>query len=116
MDDKPVNPTEREFAFSEALATWSTRYIDASGFECQLVLQAETGSSALAKAQAALAKLSESGCTPLNHQKLTQSGDQKKEPVICPIHNVAMRQYQKNGRVWYSHKLDDGSWCKGGQG
>jgi len=114
MDDKPVNPTEREFAFSEALATWSTRYVDSSGYECQLTLQAETGSDALKKAQAALAKLSESGCTPFNHHKPSYAGEKKTEPAICPIHNVAMRQYQKNGRTWYAHKLDDGSWCKGG--
>lgn len=114
MDDKPVNPVEREFAFSEALATWCTRYMDGSGYECVLTLQAETGADALKKAQAALSKLSESGCTPLNHHNFSQSGEQKKEPVICPIHNVVMRQYQKNGRIWYSHKMEDGTWCRGG--
>lgn len=114
MDDKPVIPAEREFAFSEALAIWSTRYVDASGYECQLVLQAETGADALKKAQAALIKLSESGCTPITRQQRSNTVEQKSEFEMCPIHNVSMREWKKNGRIWYSHKLEDGSWCKGG--
>ena len=34
-------------------------------------------------------------------------------PNWCPIHGVEMKQYEKGGSKWYSHKLDDGSWCKG---
>jgi hypothetical protein len=30
----------------------------------------------------------------------------------CPVHHVAMRQTTKEGRSWYSHKVD-GQWCKG---
>ena len=30
----------------------------------------------------------------------------------CSIHNVAMQENHKEGRVWYSHKTADG-WCKG---
>ncbi|MGB8645440.1 MAG: hypothetical protein WCF84_09395 [Anaerolineae bacterium] len=34
----------------------------------------------------------------------------------CPIHNLEMRRYERNGEVWYSHKAqgDRGEyWCKG---
>jgi len=31
----------------------------------------------------------------------------------CPIHSVQMRQFEKEGRTWYSHKTDEGAWCKG---
>jgi hypothetical protein len=31
----------------------------------------------------------------------------------CAIHDVAMPQTTKEGRSWYSHRLDDGTWCKG---
>jgi len=31
----------------------------------------------------------------------------------CPIHQVEMTKYSKEGRSWYSHRLDDGTWCKG---
>ena len=30
----------------------------------------------------------------------------------CPIHNVPMKKYTKEGRSWYSHKVGD-TWCKG---
>ena len=29
---------------------------------------------------------------------------------ICPIHQVQMRQYEKNDAKWYSHKVGD-IWC-----
>ena len=32
---------------------------------------------------------------------------------MCPIHNVAMTRHTKDGQSWYSHKLDDGTWCRG---
>jgi hypothetical protein len=37
-------------------------------------------------------------------------------PVVdvpqCPIHHVAMKENEKDGRTWFSHKTADG-WCKG---
>ena len=30
----------------------------------------------------------------------------------CAVHNVPMRENEKDGRSWYSHKTDQG-WCKG---
>jgi len=32
---------------------------------------------------------------------------------VCPIHGVEMTRHEKEGGVWYSHKLEDGSWCRG---
>ena len=37
----------------------------------------------------------------------------------CQVHQVQMRRNEKDGRSWWSHKAEDGSWCKGkpkGQG
>jgi len=31
----------------------------------------------------------------------------------CRKHGVQIRQHHKDGRTWYSHRLADGSWCKG---
>jgi hypothetical protein len=36
--------------------------------------------------------------------------------VFCSIHNVPMQLRQKDGDEWYSHRLSDGSWCKGSLG
>jgi hypothetical protein len=95
-------------------AVWSVRYRDPSGFDCQLSLESATGVEVLQKAQAALAKLIESGCTPKNNQFTSARESQPKaESVMCQIHKVPMRQYQKNGRSWYAHRLEDGSWCRG---
>jgi hypothetical protein len=30
----------------------------------------------------------------------------------CPIHNVQMKENTKEGRTWYSHRVD-GQFCKG---
>ena len=100
-----------------ASATWSVRYHDPSGFECVLSLESASGVEVLQKAQAALVKLSESGCTPLHNSQISsdKNKESKAEKVMCPIHNVPMREWKKDGRKWYSHKLDDGSWCKGGK-
>jgi hypothetical protein len=31
----------------------------------------------------------------------------------CRTHDMQMTQTTKHGRSWYSHRLADGSWCKG---
>ena len=31
----------------------------------------------------------------------------------CTIHDCAMTRYEKNGRSWYSHRIEGGKWCKG---
>lgn len=36
--------------------------------------------------------------------------------VQCTIHNTPMQLRHKDGDQWYSHKLPDGSWCKGAPG
>ena len=31
---------------------------------------------------------------------------------LCPIHGVEMKKWEKDNKVWYSHKVD-GGWCTG---
>ena len=33
----------------------------------------------------------------------------------CPLHNVELKRWEKNGKSWYSH-LIDGEWCYGKEG
>ena len=35
------------------------------------------------------------------------------ETKKCEIHQIEMPQFEKEGRKWFSHKLEDGTWCKG---
>ena len=35
------------------------------------------------------------------------------DPGWCQIHQCAMTRRERDGKVWYSHKVADGTWCKG---
>ena len=35
------------------------------------------------------------------------------EPSWCPLHQVAMVQHHNARGSWWSHRLPDGSWCRG---
>ena len=120
------SPPETVFGYSEVTATWTTRYTDPSGFECLLSLQAETGAGALQKAQGAITHLIKAKCLPVVHRNnhnghqdgLSKKSDatvmvkQDGNPKICPIHNIEMTKWSKNGRSWYAHRWNDG-FCHG---
>ena len=65
MDNKNSSSTINQVGYSEALATWSVRYIDPSGFECILSLQGETGAEVLKKSEGAISYLTETNCLPI---------------------------------------------------
>jgi hypothetical protein len=128
MTETHASLTGQEWVTTEGMATWMTRFRDPSGFECQLMLESETGKDVLSKAQGAIAYLQEAGCTPVSpgwRAGLDQSKSPKQdapvevkqdpnEPVVmCSIHGVPLKRWSKNGRSWYSHKLPDGRWCRG---
>jgi hypothetical protein len=55
------------------------------------------------------------------HEEEKQQHEEKKaaaglpaneDTIKCSIHNVAMKRRGKGGKVWYSHRLADGTWCK----
>jgi hypothetical protein len=41
------------------------------------------------------------------------NGAAPEETNLCPIHQVPLRQFSKNGRSWRAHALDNGKWCSG---
>jgi ribonucleotide reductase alpha subunit len=113
--------------FPEAPASWNTRYVDPNGFECQITLRGDSGSELLEKATNAINYLLKNGCTPYTYyrngsrQVETKPDESKKDevksngkdnPAWCSIHQCEMKRWDKNGRVWYSHKVD-GEWCSG---
>jgi hypothetical protein len=123
--------------FPEAPASWNTRYVDPNGFECQITLRGDSGSELLEKATNAINYLLKNGCTPyVFYRSGNQQADRKSEadkkgntqnngtngangsngtnnnPAWCPIHRCEMKRWDKDGRVWYSHKVD-GHWCNG---
>ena len=118
-----INQTQ-ELLFNEAPASWNTRYISPEGFECQLTLRAESGSELLEKVNGAITHLLNSDCQPYsyrggyskNNQAKKSNGNGKQQnsnPAWCAIHECEMKQWERDGRSWYSHKSSDGGWCKG---
>ena len=118
-----------EALFTEAPASWNTRYVDPNGFECQLTLRADTGMELLEKVNSAITYLLSNDCVPYVYRQngyRSKSGNGKSNsadgkdtnnqkdtnPAWCPIHQCEMKKWEREGRVWYSHKVDD-EWCKG---
>jgi hypothetical protein len=104
---------------SEAPASWNTRYQTPEGFVCQITLRGDTGKDLLEKANAALTWLKEKGFQPGENYSFRPRNNNSKqqantnhETTTCPIHNVEMKRYEKDGKVWFSHKVEDG-WCTG---
>jgi hypothetical protein len=116
----------------EAPASWNTKYLSPEGYTCQITLRADSGKELLEKAQAAITHLIASGCTPCealtfrprsNGNGHTPQTETSATPAngnngngnghMCPVHNVEMRRFEKEGKIWYSHKTDDGAWCNG---
>jgi len=125
--DANNNHNGKSTDFPEAPASWNTRYIDPNGFECQITLRGENGTELLEKAEKAITYLLSNACTPYTYSRNgstkveIKSSESKKDeaqasgkdnPVWCPIHQCEMKRWDKNGRVWYSHKVD-GKWCTG---
>jgi hypothetical protein len=113
-----TDQTTPNYSYQEAPASWNTRYIDPSGFDCQITLRAATGKELLEKASAAMKRLIDTGCTPANSKPANiTNGNGKNEAQpdtkICGFHNAEMKKHEKDGQVWYSHKLADNTYCKG---
>lgn len=124
------NNQSNDFLFSEAPASWNTRYVDPNGFECQFTLRADNGQELLEKANSAIAYLLKNNCEPYSYNRNNyRSKKANRKPVTsnkgssnkdgsnqdgswCSIHECDMQRWEKAGRVWYSHKVD-GQWCTG---
>ena len=35
------------------------------------------------------------------------------ENPYCRAHKAVLKRYERNGHVWYAHKLTNGQWCCG---
>ena len=102
--DQIVKP---DVLFTEAPASWNTRYVTPEGFVCQITLRADSGKDLLERANVALSFLLDHGYSP------TDNNHNGKDSKWCPIHQCEMKRREKDGKYWYSHKLDEGGWCRG---
>lgn len=115
LENLQVSP-EQLIPDLDSSAIWTIRFLEPEGFEVQLSVESPTGIEALRKGQLVVDKLKEMQCSPVRppNNKASSSDQVKEEEVICKKHNCTMKLWQKNGKSWYSHKTDDGRWCRGG--
>ena len=121
------NNNQSSVLFTESPASWNTKYVSPDGFVCQFTIRADNGTKLLEKTQTAIEFLMENDCIPYyygngprvqeNKQdkgKSDQSNPNGNEsgPAWCPIHKCEMKRRERDGQVWYSHKVN-GAWCKG---
>jgi len=45
--------------------------------------------------------------------KTSNGSSNDAETKLCPIHNVPMPCHTKGTSKWFSHQLEDGTWCRG---
>jgi hypothetical protein len=110
-------------AFTEAPTVWTVRYLSGAGFECQLTIRGENGKEVLEKAGVAMDYLLSTGIKPIAGTPAAApaapqapagtSGPAAPNPAWCSIHGCEMQKHEKDGKYWYSHRLESGSYCKG---
>jgi len=122
----PINP-KPDVLVTESPVSWKTLYVSPEGFNCQLTLRGESGQEVLEKARVAITTLLANGCKPNgNHHNSNNNSNGStiqnnngsggaREREYCLIHDCAMKRWEKNGRVWYSHKVagTENEWCNG---
>ena len=109
-----------KIVFTESPASWNTRYITPDGFTCQFTLRGTNGKDLIEKANSALAHLREQGCIPFfgyprgngNQRDSSNSSGSNNDSIWCDIHQQEMRKWERDGKSWYSHKVN-GEWCYG---
>ena len=105
-EQTPVVPVQ----YLEAPASWNTKYLDPSGFECQITLRNGNGLELLTRAAKCMEALIAQGCTPVTFKA---NGKTNGESRVCALHDAELIKHDKDGRVWYSHKLASGQYCNG---
>lgn len=113
-----------EYGFAEAPFSINACFMTPQGTTPQITMRGETFNALLKQFEQAEESLLKKGWTPATRgyrgngqgKDVPNSpptlADGTPDPAWCPIHNCAMKRREKDGQVWYSHKVGD-SWCKG---
>ncbi len=84
---------------------------DRPWFQLASMAQTRAGAKALRNRLAWVAVLAGYRPTPAEEIEDTEPGGEPAQEHWCPIHNVPFKRYEKGGAAWYSHRLDDGTYC-----
>ena len=81
------------------------------GFEIHVKLE---GDKVYADAMRLLERMAADGFLPRAGKLPTpvSSNGNGKDNHYCNEHGTEFKRFEKEGRVWYSHKAPDGKWCK----
>lgn len=99
----------------EAAVSWNVTYTSPQGYRCQLTLRGKDPAAVLTTAADMLQRMHAAGCSPNGgYAGNGHSNGNGAETKPCPIHlGEMLRKHTKDGRSWWSHKLADGTWCRG---
>ena len=108
---------------TQAGAEFNVFFKNSAGYKCHLKLHGVSGRDVLETAAGALAYLAANGFTP-EHSTAVAATQVTREDLpadgtasasFCTIHNVEMKRREKEGQVWYSHKIagTENDWCRG---
>jgi hypothetical protein len=86
-------------------------YVDIAGRKVQVTIRGDNEAALLKRMETFLKQFPASEPIP----QATAPAEPPVPEGWCRLHDVPMRQWPgKDGRrSWYSHRLDDGTWCKG---
>jgi hypothetical protein len=106
-----------------ALATERMRLLDASHFLSQSLPEAPASANVFLiiqgrKVQLTLRDHDENSLLARMESLLTRFPEESPEPTTppegwCPIHQVQMKRYANQKGSWWSHRIENGKWCRG---
>ena len=104
-----------DIMLSEAPVSWNVRYTSSQCYDCQLTLRGIDAAEVLTLADQLMAKMGGAGVGNGHGSPNGKGNGHTKANGLawCDIHDCAMTRYEKNGRSWYSHRVEGGKWCKG---
>jgi hypothetical protein len=124
MTDQNPQTNGKTHSHQEAPASWNVKYL-MQGYDCLLTIRAESAKELLDGTPKVLAWLQANGAEPTrpSYQPASPNGqassteppkmpDGSTDPTWCAIHSIAMKRHEKDGQVWFSHKVGD-SYCRG---
>lgn len=79
------------------------------GYEVHFQVQ---GEKVYADAQKLLSQMQADGFLPRVKPKSGDGHNNNGACHYCEEHQTEFKRFEKDGRVWYSHKAPDGKWCR----
>lgn len=88
-----------------------------NGIELLLTLRDATDDGLFSRIKRVLPKIEEKMELRRQQRQSQNADDGSATPLnddpFCRYHGVPLKRYEKEGRIWNSHRAPDGTWCKG---